>query len=221
MSADLTPELLAELRRKAEAATARGGRAVFLASGAVFLASEVRPDDGDVIVCGDRTRIPPHADAVYLDAVSPDVVLALLDRLDAVERTLAADMDEREADAAARVHSEGCDCCAMATEAISVVAAERDELAAEVAAYRGDDAGLLPGWAWHYGQAESSPNDDVYLTAWKNGNAGTWRWKCEQTAEDESGGLVAVAKEYGDAPTPRAAMRAAEAAARARGWLTP
>lgn len=70
------------------------------------------------------------AEAHYLAAVSPDVVMGLLDERD----RLAARVLELEAPG---------EC-----QSLHKLRAERDELAAEVSAYQGRPEGALPGWEW-------------------------------------------------------------------------
>lgn len=91
-------------------------------------------------------------------------------------------------------------------EDMRATTAERDELAAEVAAMQGKPEGALPGWFW-------SPDDGPAWVREVRAPDGVLRLLIAYT-----GGGWGTAS-HGNAGTPRAAMRAAEAAARARGWL--
>lgn len=95
-----------------------------------------------------------------------------------------------------------------AVVAVAALRAERDELAAEVAAYQGRPEGGLPGWI------RGTYNDQpAWLRVLRNGqtlyvyqDGSEWCW------------TLCVPGGYGTASTPRAAMRKAEAAREARGW---
>lgn len=85
--------------------------------------------------------------------------------------------------------------------------AERDELAAEVAAYQGRPEGGLPGWI--RGTYNDQPAwlrvfPDRTLAAYLDG--AEWCW------------TLCIPGGYGAKPTPRAAMREAETCARSIGW---
>lgn len=93
--------------------------------------------------------------------------------------------------------------------------AERDELAAEVAAYQGRPEGAMPGWtparpgmAALYERAQDG-------AGWFALVMSTQRKVCEWYVSGDGGG-----SESGHVPSARAGMRAAEAAARSRGWLS-
>ena len=95
----------------------------------------------------------------------------------------------------------------LAMQKVRALRAERDELAAEVAAFVGKPEGALPGWKW------SEADGPAWLRKTPRGAMvasvrGTWS-------------AFHAGRELADgyAPTPRAAMRLAEAAAKARGWL--
>ncbi len=82
---DLTPEALQNLRTLAEAATkpwglaiCEGGAATSLPPCGIWLAHH-----GPRTITHDRMTLLDYADARYIAAVSPDVVLALLDQIDA------------------------------------------------------------------------------------------------------------------------------------------
>jgi hypothetical protein len=95
--------------------------------------------------------------------------------------------------------------------------AERDELAAEVAAYQGKPEGALPGWhwndsgdyqaferAWHLWPVPNGVPDGWVVWAETDGRWGCWHYTGISDMLDVN--------EQGTEPTPRAAMRAAEAA---------
>lgn len=89
-----------------------------------------------------------------------------------------------------------------------VLRAERDELAAEVSAYQGRPDGALPGWAWSdddNGYVRVVGDDLVLCVVYHE-------WSLYDHGERPNDGRA-------EADGPRAAMRAAEAAARSRGWL--
>ena len=95
----------------------------------------------------------------------------------------------------------------LAMQKVRALRAERDELAAEGAAFVGKPEGALPGWKW------SEADGPAWLRKTPRGAMvasvrGTWS-------------AFHAGRELADgyAPTPRAAMRLAEAAAKARGWL--
>jgi hypothetical protein len=151
-------------------------------------AKAARHRDGDIrgwgcIVTGDAADLDiGHA---YMRAASPDAVLRLVAALRLSENDVLNYQEDR-----------------------ARILAERDELAAEVAAYQGRPEGALPGWEWSEddGPAWVRPLKCGVMVAHVDGE-----WLID---------WAEVLMEQRSADSHRAAMRAAEAAARARGWLS-
>ena len=124
--------------------------------------------------------------------------------------------EAREADALRPYESGGegaaaFDCASeMADEAIAPLEAEVAELRAEVAAYQGRPEGALPGWEPMRGTYQRIEGS-MRMTAHVHSVHGSW-WGLYRE------GAWLVDDVMGR--TPRAAMRACEDAARARGWLS-
>jgi hypothetical protein len=104
----------------------------------------------------------------------------------------------------------------LANDSCDAYAAEVAELRAEIAAYQGRPEGALPGWQpWMHSEAWRHSAMGSLLEV-RRGYAdvgipsGRWVWVLRYEKSGEAAGSEL---------TPRAAMRAAEAAARARGLL--
>jgi hypothetical protein len=156
-------------------------------------------------------------------ALEPTGVFAVSDSYHECVAVLAAQLAEALAarDAAQSAHLRDAeawrDQAADMRERIDRLYDERDEFAAEIAAFQGRPEGGLPGWriaedgVWQRGSWHAT---DVGVCRVESpGFAGTFRWNAYGPQPEPRG------RGFGEAPSPRAAMRAAEAEATRRGWL--
>lgn len=106
---------------------------------------------------------------------------------------------------------------ATSPDAVLGLIAALHEAQAEIAACHGKPEGALPGWGWegdHWIQVPST-RPLVGLMVYLADDHDSWLWDASYT--DDGGEKFVDVR--GDAPTPREAMRQAEAAAKAEGWM--